>query len=142
MTKANDPLKSIQSRIDELEQTISERGEQIKSRTHQLKEDLQDELSPVELVKKHPVESAGISFVTGILAGRAIRGLISPRKPKATKKKVTTGEPATKKAAIPPELSPLKVALGSIGIELLNTGKDLAITWVKSRVESKTRKPA
>jgi len=141
MTNANDPLKSIQSRIDELEQTISERGEQIKARTHQLKEDLQDELSPVELVKRHPVESAGISFVTGILAGRVVRGLVSPRKPKAVKKKAMHSEPAPGEEPIVVKPSALKAAMGSIGIELLNTGKDLAITWAKNQFEARTRKP-
>ncbi|HHE31141.1 MAG TPA: hypothetical protein ENL07_00505 [Chlorobaculum parvum] len=141
MTNANDPLKSIQSRIDELEQTISERREQIKARTHQLKEDMQDELSPVELVKRHPLESAGISFITGILAGRIVRGLISTKTPRTAKKKAMPSEPAFGEETIAVKPSALKAAMGAIGIELLNTGKDLAITWAKNQFDSRTRKP-
>ncbi|HHE07833.1 MAG TPA: hypothetical protein ENL01_02860 [Chlorobaculum parvum] len=141
MTTANDPLKNIQSRIDELEQTISDRGEQIKARTRQLKDDLQEELSPVELLKKHPAESAGVSFVTGLVAGRVIRGLISTKTPRTAKKKAMPSEPAFGEETIAIKPSALKAAISAIGIELLNTGKDLAITWAKNQFDSRTRKP-
>jgi hypothetical protein len=136
MTTANDPIKSIQSRIDELEQTISDRGEQIKARTRQLKEDLQEELSPVEMLRRHPLEATGVSFVTGIVAGRVIRSLFSPKR-QPTAVETTQARPQTFQANQP---SPIAVAAGAIGAELLHTAKDLAITWLKSQVESKKRK--
>ncbi len=140
MTNAHDPLKSIQSRIDELEQTISERGEQIKSRTRQLKEDLQEELSPVEIVRKHPVKSAALSFVTGIVAGRILRGIISPKRSKKVGKGAVGTAPGSEPEVVATEPSPLKEAMGSIGIELLHTGKDLAITWIKNQFDTRTKK--
>lgn len=149
MTTANDPLKNIQSRIDELEQTISDRGEQIKARTRQLKDDLQEELSPVELIKKHPVESAGVSFVTGLVAGRIIRSVISPKRQRITV--AATPQPAAKpgwaekpkphaKAAATEEpreasASPRGMAVGALGIEVIHALRDLAVTWIKNRSE-------
>ncbi len=140
MTTANDPLKNIQSRIDELEQTISDRGEQIKARTRQLKDDLQEELSPVGLLKKHPVKSAGVSFATGLVAGRIVRGLIDSRQPKPTGTKAMGTATSPEEPAASAKPSPLKEAISSIGIELLHTGKDLAISWVKNQLEARVKK--
>jgi hypothetical protein len=137
MTNANDPIKSIQSRIDELEETISERSEQIRGRTMQLKEDLQEELSPMELIKKHPVEAAGVSLVTGIVAGRVIRSLVSPKRQPTAKTIPATPPPPQEAQA--KQTSPIAVAAGAIGAELLHAAKDLAITWLKSRVEMKKK---
>ena len=131
MTNANDPIKSIQSRIDELEQTISERGEHIRTRTMQLKEEIQEELSPAELIRKHPLEAAGASFVTGILLGRAIKGIVSP-----SQKSDTVKSPAVEK-----KQSTLGATIGIIGVELLNTAKDLGIAWIKNYIEEKKKKP-
>jgi hypothetical protein len=136
MTNAHDPIKNVQSRIDELEQTISERGEQIKERTRQLKDDLQEELSPMELIKKHPVEAAGVSFVTGIIAGRVVRSLFTPkRKPAAAPQ----AQPAQQTA---PTKHPSAVGavIGAIATELLHTAKDLGITLIKNHYEAKKRK--
>jgi len=135
MTTENDPIKSIQSRIDELEHTISERGEKIKERTLQLKEDLQDELSPMELIKKNPVEATGISFVSGIVAGRVIRSLFSTKRQPAAKT-----SPATPQNSQASQPSPVAVAAGAIGVEMLHVVKDLAVTWLKSRVQEKKSK--
>ncbi|NTU91458.1 MAG: hypothetical protein HGB01_07500 [Chlorobiaceae bacterium] len=135
MTTANDHLKSIQSRIDELEHTISERGEQLRKRTTQLKEDLQEELSPEELIRKHPFQATGGALVAGLLVGRAVRSLFSPRHRAA----VAAPEihlPATVEA------SAMKVALGAVGAELIHAGKDLAISWLKSYIDEKKKRPA
>jgi hypothetical protein len=137
MTNANDPIKNIQSRIDELEQTISERGEQIRERTMQLKEDLQEELSPMEIIRKHPVEAAGISLITGIVAGRVIRSLVSPKRQPVAKTIPATPPPPQAPQAR--QSSPIAVAAGAIGVELLHTAKDLAISWLKSRVAEKKK---
>ncbi|NTU57502.1 MAG: hypothetical protein HGB00_01065 [Chlorobiaceae bacterium] len=132
MTTANDPIKSIQSRIDELEQSIAERGEHIKARTLQLKEELQDELSPVELIRKHPVEAAGASFVTGVLLGRAIKSIVSP----------TPHRPSVQSDPADKQRSTLSATIGIIGIELLHTAKDLGIAWLKNYIEEKKNKPS
>jgi hypothetical protein len=131
MTNANDPIKSIQSRIDELEQTISERGEHIKARTTQLKEEIQEELSPAELIRKHPLEAAGVSLVTGIVLGRVIRGIVSP----------SQKSPVVSSSAADKQHSTLRATIGVIGVELLNTAKDLGIAWVKNYIEEKKKKP-
>lgn len=136
MTTVHDPIKNIQSRIDELEQTISDRGEQIKARTRQLKEDLQEELSPVEMLRRHPLEATGVSFVTGLVAGRVIRSLFSPKRQSASVETTQT-RPETYQ---PRQPSPIAVAAGAVGAELLHVAKDLAVTWLKSQVESKKRK--
>lgn len=140
MTTANDPIRSIQSRIDELEQTITDRGEEIKARAKQLRDDLEDELSPREIIRKHPVESAGLSLVTGFVAGRIIRSIVTPQR----RRVVETGpriepQPQPVSTAMPKEKqsSPLRGALNAIGIELLHTAKDLAIAWLKTRQEEK-----
>ena len=137
MSNAHDPIKNIQSRIDELEQTIADRGEQIKERTRQLKEDLQEELSPVEMLRRHPLEATGASFVTGIVAGRVIRSLVSPKRQPATVAPQIQPAPQTYQAK---PASPIAVAAGAIGAELLHAAKDMAVAWLKSQVESKKRK--
>ena len=137
MSNAHDPIKNIQSRIDELEQTIADRGEQIKERTRQLKEDLQEELSPVEMLRRHPLEATGASFVTGIVAGRVIRSLVSPKRQPAT---IAPQTPPAPQATQPRPASPIAVAAGAIGAELLHAAKDMAVAWLKSQVESKKRK--
>ncbi|HWR02073.1 MAG TPA: hypothetical protein VN371_09440 [Chlorobaculum sp.] len=131
MTTANDPIKSIQSRIDELEQTISERGEHIKARAMELKDELQEELSPAELIRKHPVQAAGASFVTGLFLGRVIKGIVSP----SHKSPAVSAVPAGK------QNSTLAATVGIIGVELLHTAKDLGIAWIKSYIEEKKKKP-
>lgn len=138
MTTANDPIRSIQSRIDELEQTITDRGEEIKARAKQLRDDLEDELSPREIIRKHPVESAGLSLVTGFIAGRIIRSIVTPQRSRVVEARPHI-EPQPVSSAAPKEKqsSPLRVALNAIGIELLHTGKDMAITWLKTRQEEK-----
>ncbi|MBN1929777.1 MAG: hypothetical protein JW764_09580 [Chlorobiaceae bacterium] len=157
MTTANDPLKSIQSRIDELEETISDRGEQIRARANQLKEELQEELSPMELIRKHPVESAGISFATGIVAGRIIRSVISPKsrkmavpaapqppaaqpgraeKPQPAPAERQAAKPSVMEAALD-RSSSSGMAIGAIGVELIHALRDMAVTWIKSRGEAK-----
>lgn len=132
MSSAQEHLKSIQSRIDELEHTIAERGEQIRHRTKQLKDDLQDELSPEELIRKHPVEAAGVSLVAGIILGRIARGIVSP------------GRTSAGQAVLPPPAghgqSALKAAIAAIGVEAVHAGKDLAVSWIKSYFDQKKGK--
>lgn len=135
MTTANDQLKSIQSRVDELEQTISERGEQIKTRASQLKEELKEELAPLEIIRKHPLEASGISFVTGLLAGRIVKSAIGPKR-----HNTPVSQPVVTPSRHEQQASPLGVAVGAIGIELLHTARDLAVTWLNNRAEEKKKK--
>jgi ElaB/YqjD/DUF883 family membrane-anchored ribosome-binding protein len=134
MTTANEHIKSIQSRIDELEQTVSERGEQIKSRAMHLKEDLQEELAPDELIRKHPFKTTGSALLAGLLIGRAVKSIFRPSDRPVI---VTENLPAVHR-----EPSSVKTALVTIGVEILHTGKDLAIAWLKNYIAEKKKKPA
>lgn len=131
MTTANEHLKSIQSRIDELEQTITEKGEQIKSRAMHLKEELQDELAPEELVRRHPFKAAGAALLTGLIIGRAARSIVSPSRSAVAASGTVS--------AAHHEPSALKVALGAVGAEVLHAGKDLAIAWLRNYIEEKKK---
>jgi hypothetical protein len=131
MTTGNEHLKSIQSRIEELEQTISEKTEQIKTRTQHLKEDIQTELTPVEMVRKHPLEVTGATFVAGFLLARFVGGLFGS-KPKRVVEHTTY---------VDAKPSAVKTALGSIGIELLHSGKDLGLTYLRHYLDDKMKKP-
>ena len=102
-----------------------------------MKEDLQEELSPVEMLRRHPLEATGASFVTGIVAGRVIRSLVSPKRQPAT---IAPQTPPAPQATQPRPASPIAVAAGAIGAELLHAAKDMAVAWLKSQVESKKRK--
>jgi ElaB/YqjD/DUF883 family membrane-anchored ribosome-binding protein len=135
MTTANDQLRSIQSRVDELEQTISDRGEQIKARATQLKEEIREELAPLEILRKHPMEAAGVSFVTGLLAGRLMKSAMGPKR-----HRTPVVHPDVAPAPQTPQTSPLGVAVGALGIELLHAARDLAVTWLKTRAEEKKSK--
>ncbi len=134
MTTANEHIKSIQSRIDELEQTISERGEQIKSRAVHLKAELQEELAPEEVIRRHPFKTTGSALLTGLLLGRAVRSLLTPSRRSAP---VSERQPAMQR-----EPSTMKVALAAIGAEALYAGKDLAISWLRNYIEEKKKRPA
>ncbi|NTV02235.1 MAG: hypothetical protein HGB04_05545 [Chlorobiaceae bacterium] len=131
MTTANEHLKSIQSRIDELEQTISERGEQIRTRAQHLKKEIQEELAPEELVRKHPFKTTGVALLTGLLIGRIAKSVIAP-----------SPRPAAAAESLPvvrQESSALKTALAAVGAEALHAGKDLAITWLRNYIEEKKK---
>lgn len=134
MTTGNDHLQSIQSRIDELEHTISKRGENIRTRTRQLKEDLKDELAPAELIRKHPIETAAATFVAGIALGRILKRMVTHPKTPATPPLIHTV--AVESTAHPAVSRPV---LGSIGFEMFHAGKDLAMTWLKHYLDEKSR---
>jgi ElaB/YqjD/DUF883 family membrane-anchored ribosome-binding protein len=140
MTTANDHLKSIQARIDELEHTISERGEQIRNRTSQIKEELKDELSPEELIRKHPFEAVGGALFTGLVVGKAIRSLFGGRSRKRLPEpSVRTEEVHHSGKQLPVAV---KAALATVGAEALHAGQDLAVSWLRNYIEEKKKKPA
>ncbi len=51
MTTKNEPLNSIQARIEELQNTIAEKEDQIRSRALHLSESIKAELEPCRLSK-------------------------------------------------------------------------------------------
>ena len=57
MTTKNEPLPSIQARIEELQNTIVEKEKQIKSRALHLSDNLKAEIAPIEIVKKYAREN-------------------------------------------------------------------------------------
>jgi hypothetical protein len=130
MTSGNDPLKNIQSRIEELEQTISQRSAHIKNSTKRLKEDIQTELSPVTVAKKHPLEATGATFVAGFLLARILKNIFRPRpRPLVQHSTVVDVKPSV-----------MKVAAGGLALELLHAGKELGVTWLKQYIEERLRK--
>jgi hypothetical protein len=135
MTTANEHISSIQTRIDELEQTISERGEQIRNRAVHLKEDLQEELAPAELIRKHPFKTTGSALVAGLIFGRALKSLFRSGRPAAAP------EPAPVASSQERRPSAVKAALATVGAEALHAGEDLAVTWLKNYISEKKKKP-
>lgn len=129
MEKKAEPLKSIEARIHELENSIHEREKQLKDRAGQFKKELQEELSPEELVRKYPLQTTGISLAFGFLAGKVLRSVISPSSHKNV-------QPASKPKSEPSEL---KSAVASIGIDVLRSGKDLAFNYLRHYLDNKMK---
>jgi len=127
MTTTNEPLASIQARIEELQNNIAEKEAQIKARTRKLKEEIETELSPVKLVKMYPFSSTGITFVAGLLIGKALRGSRS----------ATT--PAVQEACAAGVRSPSnqKSALSTIGLEALRSAKELGFACLQRYIDKK-----
>ena len=129
MDKKTEPLKSIEARIHELEDNIHEREKQLKERAGQFKKELQEELSPAELVKKYPLQTTGASMLFGFLAGKVMRSILSPS-PRAKVETVTEQKN---------EPSEFKSALASIGVDVLRSGKDLAFNYLKHYMDNKIK---
>ncbi len=126
MTTKNEHLSSIQARIEELQNTIEEKEAQIKARGRHLKEELEDELSPAELVRKHPLQAAGLSFLTGVLLARALKGNRA-RRSAANTEACTTIEAAP---------SPTSSALAAIGLDVLRSVKDLGFSYLQRYIDN------
>lgn len=78
MEKKAEHFKSIDARIEELEKSIRDREAELKNRAGRLTEDIRSELAPEELVRKYPLQTAGLSLLTGFLGGKIIRSIVSP----------------------------------------------------------------
>ncbi|KUL30458.1 hypothetical protein [Chlorobium limicola] len=128
MTTNNERLDGIQARIEDLQNTISEKEEQIKARAYQFKEDLKTELSPLEVIKKHPFETAGAVLAAGFFVGRALRP--SRRAENSTQAEI----PVTSNQS-----SAVKIAIGSLGIDILRSAKDLGFTYLQRYLDRKIR---
>ncbi len=127
MDKKTEPLKSIETRIHELENSIHEREKHLKERAGEFTKELQEELSPAELVKKYPFQTTGASLILGFLTGKVTRSILSPS-PRI--KVETSTEPKS-------EPSEFKSALASIGVDVLRSGKDLAFNYLKHYMDNK-----
>ncbi|MEI7933496.1 MAG: hypothetical protein WCH30_00360 [Chlorobiaceae bacterium] len=127
MTTTNEPLVGIQARIEELQNTIAEKEEQIKTRARKLKTELQEEISPIKLIRQHPFEAVGTSFFAGLLLIAALR---SHRRPAAQEERQLT----TTSQLIPTQS---KTALSAIGLEVLRSVKDLGFTYLQRYLDKK-----
>jgi hypothetical protein len=125
MTTKNDPLNSIQARIEELQNTIAEKEKQIKSRALDLSDNLKAELAPMEIVKKYPFQTAGITFVTGLLLTRALRG-----------RKTTL---STETPDCYPAPSQRNSALSTLGLDVLRSAKDLGFSYLQKYIDRKLK---
>ena len=126
----NEHLDGIQARIEDLQNTIAEKEEQIRQRARHLKEDLQAELSPLEVIKKHPLEAAGTVLAVGFLLGRAIKPSAKPSSIEATD--ILSAPPVH-------HPSPAKIAMGTIGVDILRSAKDLGFTYLQRYLDRKIR---
>jgi uncharacterized protein (DUF3084 family) len=129
MTTKNDSLSSIQVRIDELHNTISEKEEQIKARTSNLKAQLEMELSPLELVKRHPLKAVGTTFLAGFVLARALKR--GQNCCETTDHTIRVTEDSC--------LSQNRTALASIGIDILRSAKDLGFTYLQRYIDQKIK---
>jgi hypothetical protein len=129
MTTTNEPLFSIQSRIEELQNTIAEKEEQIKTRARILKEELKEEISPIKFIRQHPFECVGTSILAGLLLTTALR---SRRSPSAQGERQLT----TTSQLIPAQN---KTALSTIGLEVLRSVKDLGFTYLQRYLDNKIK---
>jgi hypothetical protein len=120
MTTPNEPLHTIQVRIDELQATIAEKEEQIKQRATKLKDDLKNELSPAQLVKHHPFVAVGTTFVGGFFIGRTLSGY---------KHHHHTATPTT------PAIG--NSFLATIGAEVVRSLKDVGIAYLHRYFDKK-----
>ncbi|MCX6178249.1 MAG: hypothetical protein NT163_02570 [Chlorobiales bacterium] len=125
MTTKSETLSGIQARIEELQSTITEKEEQIKTRAMNLKDDLKAEFSPDEIVKKYPLQAVGMTFVTGMLIARTLKGLKSPS--------------STAKPEHASSLSQNNSALYNIGIDILRSAKDMGFKYLQRYIDSKLK---
>jgi hypothetical protein len=130
MTTTNEPLVGIEARIEELQNTIAEKEAQIKERTRKLKEEIEAELSPVELIRKHPFPVTGVIFVAGLLLGKTLR-----------KNASSSGTVTQTVCPSPTRLSSNnnKGTLSTIGLEALRTAKDLGFTYLQRYIDKKIK---
>ncbi len=127
MTPTNEPLTGTQARIEELRNTIAEREALIKTRGQKLKEEIEAELSPMKLVRKHPFAATAFIFTAGMLLGKGMRG------------KKSTSLPISERACAPAKRSPVrgKSALSAIGLEVLRTAKELGFASLQHYIDKK-----
>lgn len=123
-------LNSIESRIRELEDNITRRQEQLLERAETFRRDLQDEFSPEEIIRRYPLQSTLASAAAGFIVARAVKAVAGPRKAKPLQSGSSSeGQPR----------SELSSAMGSLAVEVLHSGKDLAFTYLKAYLDEKIK---
>jgi len=125
MTTKNEPLNGIQARIEELQNTIAEKEDQIRSRALHLSDSIKEELAPMQIVKKYPFQAAGITFVTGLVLTRALRG--------------SKRTPSTEQTDCYPLQPQRNSALYTIGLDVLRSAKDLGFSYLQKYIDSKIK---
>ena len=125
MTTKNEPLNVIQARIEELQNTIAEKEDQIRSRALHLSDSIKEELAPMQIVKKYPFQAAGITFVTGLVLTRTLRG--SKRAPSTEQSDCYSVQPQRNSA------------LYTIGLDVLRSAKDLGFSYLQKYIDSKIK---
>ncbi len=126
MKQDTEPLTTIESRIQDLQESIEQRRQHLKTRATRLKDDLQDELAPEEIIRKYPLQTAAASLLAGILTGKFIRAVVTP-----------SGRQPQKNIQEKP--SEFKAALGDIGVDILRSGKDLAFTYLRHHLDNRIK---
>lgn len=122
----DEPIEGIQARIEDLQNTIAEKEEQIRERARQLKEELQRELSAEKIIKRHPLKAAGTALAAGFLIGRSLKKS-RQNIPVATECVPAQRQPSVVKSAI----------IGSIGVDLLRSLKDIGLTRLQRYIDRK-----
>ena len=125
MTTKNEPLNGIQARIEELQNTIAEKENQIRSRALHLSDSIKEELAPMQIVKKYPFQAAGITFVTGLVLTRTLRG--------------SKRTPSTEQTDCYPLQPQRNSALYTIGLDVLRSAKDLGFSYLQKYIDSKIK---
>ena len=133
MTTKNEPLHSIQARMEELQNTITEKEKEIKERARNLKSELKEEFdaqfSPLELIRKHPFEAVSVLFVTGLVIAKSIG---APRCPSAQSEQASSPAPQQRS-------SPGNSVLTTIGLEALRSAKDIGFTYLQRYIDKKLK---
>jgi hypothetical protein len=131
MTTPNEHLIGIRARIEELHDTITEKEEQIKARTRKLKEELKEEISPENIIRKHPGKATGAAFLAGLLLTRTLRGHRNPSiLVEHTQQHPTSSHHLSAQS---------KTLLSTIGFEVLRSVKDIGFTYLQRYLEKKIR---
>ncbi|MCW8798572.1 MAG: hypothetical protein OQK66_06355 [Prosthecochloris sp.] len=124
MAQDTEPFTNIEARIQHLQDSIAQHSQQLKSRASRLKDDLQDELAPEEIIRKYPLQSAAASLIAGVLTGKFIRAVVTP-------------STRSHEKSIENRPSEFKTALSDIGVDILRSGKDLAFTYFRHYLDNR-----
>ncbi|TCD48838.1 hypothetical protein [Chlorobium sp. N1] len=131
MTKKNEHLESVQARIEALQETIAERERDIRERAGRFQERLEKEISPVEMVRRHPWQAAFGALAVGFLTGRMLRGGGSPAEhPEQQEFPQAPLAPMAQRSAVLPD----------IRLELIRSAKELGVSYLQRYIDSRFRK--
>lgn len=132
MTDKQNHLESVQERIDILQETIAERERDIRERARRFQENLEHEISPAEIVRRHPWPSAFAALGLGYLTGRMLRSG-GPAPSAESCQLPETGAPAL-------PATRTGGALADLRLELIRSAKELGVNYLQRYLDSKFRK--